>query len=76
MTSKRNFEKRLERLEAQQEMKRTAQESFDEAVVDVIIEFATHRLSGASDSLPADVVASLPAGFLEQYEALNGDGGN
>ena len=79
MTSKRNLEKRLERLEAQREMKRTAQESVsgevDEVVVDAVIAFATHRLRGASDPLPADVVASLPDGFLEYYEAPNGDGG-
>ena len=80
MTSKRDLQKRLERLEAQRELQRPAKEGFDgevdEAVVDAIIEFATHRLSGASDPVPADVVASLPAAFQEQYDVPDGDGGD
>lgn len=49
-------------------------EEIDEGAVDAIIEFAAQRLSGTSDVVPADVVASLPAVFQEQYEVPYGDG--
>ncbi|MDL5363412.1 hypothetical protein [Halalkalicoccus sp. NIPERK01] len=75
MTSKRDLEKRLERLEAQREMKRTATERFDgeigEAVVDAIIEFSSLRLSGASNAVVADAAASLPADVQAVFEAID-----
>lgn len=76
MTSKRELKKRLERLEAQREIQRTAEGRFDgeidEAVVGAITEFSHYRLEDP-DSIPADVVASLPTGFQEQFRVVDGD---
>lgn len=78
MTSKRTLAKRLERLEAQREMQRTAKKRFDgevdETVVDAISEFSHHRFEDP-DSIPADVVTTIPSGFQERGGLLDGDSG-
>lgn len=71
MTSKRDLEKRLERLEAEREMKRRRKADrfngeIDEAEGEAVIEFARHRLRDP-DAIPAEVVASFPTGLQEQF---------
>lgn len=76
MTSKRNLEKRLGRLEAERERKRTTMERFDgeidEAGVDALIAFSHRRLSDP-DSTPTEVIASSPTEFQEYFAMVAGD---
>lgn len=76
MTSKRNLEKRLERLEAEREAKRMPSAAelgweIDEELTEAIIALSHRRLEQSSDRESGDVSIGLPTAFQALDEMYN-----